>query len=414
MRFKFTYKTAFTSLRGRMSRSLLTILGIVIGIAAIMMVSAAGKGAENLITSELSGLGGETVVVQPGKEPKGPSDFAQSLLSDSLKDRELEAISRKANVPDLIDISPEIFVSGGASYQGETVSATVLGFSAEFMMENMGLKLAEGVNFDDADIGSKSAVAVIGSDVREELFGTEEALGKYLTIKNKRFRVVGTYAPQGQAVFFNVDDLIVVPYSTAQTYLTGEGHYSQFVVRASSVDVVDRMAADITRTLRDLHNITDPEEDDFHVETQQGLVDQISTIIGAFTLFLSFVVTIALVVGGVGVMNIMLVSVTERTREIGLRKALGATDRDILLQFLTEAVMLTGAGGVIGVVLGSLFSYVAAIAVRQFAGLDWGFVFPYMGAFAGIIVSVLVGLVFGIYPARVASRKSPIEALRYE
>ena len=282
------------------------------------------------------------------------------------------------------------------------------------MMRNLGLTLASGLVFDDSDVVSKAPVAVIGDEVRRELFGDENSIGKYITIKNKRFRVVGVYEKKGQVVFFNVDELVVVPYTTAQTYLTGTDHYSQIVVRASSAEVVERMAFDIKRTLRDLHNINNPTDDDFHVETQQGLVDQVSTIIGAFTLFLTFVVTISLVVGGVGVMNIMLVSVTERTREIGLRKALGATNRDIMLQFLTEAVLLTGVGGLIGVLIGSVLSYVASIAIRSFSGLEWSFIFPFTGALMGIFVSVLVGLIFGLYPAHQASKKSPIEALRYE
>lgn len=414
MKFIHIYRTAFFTLRSRKSRSALTILGIVIGITAIMMVTAAGRGAENLITGELGGLGAETVVIQPGKEPKGPSDFAQALLSDSIKKRELEALSHKQNVPDAVEMSPEIFVSGGVSYQGETYRATVLGFSPQFMMRNLGLTLASGLVFDDSDVVSKAPVAVIGDEVRRELFGDENSIGKYITIKNKRFRVVGVYEKKGQVVFFNVDELVVVPYTTAQTYLTGTDHYSQIVVRASSAEVVERMAFDIKRTLRDLHNINNPADDDFHVETQQGLVDQVSTIIGAFTLFLTFVVTISLVVGGVGVMNIMLVSVTERTREIGLRKALGATNRDIMLQFLTEAVLLTGVGGLIGVLIGSVLSYVASIAIRSFSGLEWSFIFPFTGALMGIFVSVLVGLIFGLYPAHQASKKSPIEALRYE
>jgi len=414
MRLLFTFKTAGVALRRNTSRSFLTILGIVIGITAIMLVTAVGSGARILITNELGGLGAETVNIEPGKRPKGPTDLARVLFSDSLKERELEALSKKSNVPDATDIAPEVFVSGMVVYQGETFGATILGFSAKFMFKNLGLKIAEGVLFDTVDINSRARVAVLGSRAKSELFGSGGAVGKYVSIKGQKFRVVAVTAPKGTVSLIPVDDLVVVPYTTAQYYLTGTKHYNQILMRAGTPEQVNRMKADIERTLRDLHKIEDPADDDFHIHTQQGMVDQVSTIINIFTMFLSFVVAIALLVGGIGVMNIMLVSVTERTREIGLRKALGATDRDILTQFLIEAVMLSSVGGLIGVLLGTLFSILASTVVRVFFHFGWLFSFPWIGALLGVLVSALVGIVFGIYPARKASQKSPIEALRYE
>jgi len=261
---------------------------------------------------------------------------------------------------------------------------------------------------------SKASIAVIGQNVREELFGDNEAVGQSISIKGRKFRVAGVFEPKGQIVFFNVDDLVVIPYTTANTYLTGKNHYTQILARAGSPERVDTMRQDIIFTLRELHNITDPEKDDFYVQTQQGLVEQVGSILGAFIAFLSLVVAIALVVGGVGVMNVMLVSVTERTKEIGLRKSLGATDKNILYQFLTESVILTVIGGIAGIILGTLLAYAASIGIKIFAGFDLGFSFPLMGAVLGIVVSGLVGLIFGIYPAREASKKSPIEAMQYE
>ena len=397
MRIKYHFRTAFTGLITHKSRSLLTILGIVIG-----------------ITSELGGLGAETIVVRPGKQPKGPSDFADTLLSDSLKDRELEALLKKSNVPNAVDISPEVLVSGSVSYQGQTFKPVILGFSAGFMETAMQLRVSNGDIFTEQDIKGKARVAIIGSRVKQELFGEDDAVGKNIQIKDTKFRVIGVYQPRGQVVFFNVDELVVIPYTTAQTYVSGIKHYMQIVVRAESAATVDRVVFDIKQTLRDLHNITDPDKDDFYVDTQKGIVDQVQTIIGVFTIFLSLVVAISLVVGGIGIMNIMLVSVSERTREIGLRKALGATDKNILSQFLLEAVLLTGAGGVIGVAIGSILSVLATIAIGSYMGTDVAFSFPVVPSLAGIGSSVLVGLVFGIYPACQASKKSPIEALRYE
>ena len=185
-------------------------------------------------------------------------------------------------------------------------------------------------------------------------------------------------------------------------------------MRAKSAELVQRTVRDIELTLRESHGITDPSKDDFFLVTQEGAISQIKSIIGALTIFLSLVVAVALIVGGIGIMNIMLVSVTERTREIGLRKALGATKRNILEQFLLEAIMLTGVGGILGLIFGGVFSFVAAWGLRTFVGLSWSFSFPISAALLGFIVSVSVGLIFGLYPAKKASERSPIDALRYE
>ena len=414
MTFKNSLKTAVRGLKAQRTRSALTTLGIVIGITAIMIVVSIGANAEGVITSELGGLGAESIVVRPGKEPKGPMDFAEVLLSDSLKAREYEALLKKVNVPDLVAAAPEVFVTGSASYRGETFRPLILGFRPKFMMEAFSLELAEGVIFDEPEIRAKSQVAVIGAKVKQELFGQKPALGENIDIKGTKFRVLGILKPKGQVIFFNVDELVVIPYTSAQTYLTGTKHFNQILVRASSPAAVNETVEDIKRTLRSLHGISEGEDDDFSVQTQQGLVEQVSTIIGVFTIFLSFVVAISLLVGGIGIMNIMLVSVTERTREIGLRKALGAKNRDILVQFLLEATLLTGLGGVAGIVMGSVFSFASAFVLSRIAGIAFAYVFPVTAVLLGLGVSAFVGVAFGIYPARKASLKSPIEALRYE
>ncbi len=413
MRFHSTLKTAAAALSANKSRSFLTVLGIVIGITAIMLVVSIGEGAQGVIVGELGGLGAETVVVRPGKEPSG-FDFADTLFADSLKKRELDAIRLKQNVPDLVDAAPMVLVTGSASYGREVFRPTMLGTSADFMIETLGLTIGRGIAYDEGDIAAKARVAIIGSRVAEELFGTEDPLGKNIVINGQKMRVIGLFAPRGQVVFFNVDQLVLIPYTTAQTYITGTNHFVEIIARASSPEAVDRVVYDVTATLRALHRIDKPEDDDFYVQTQQGLVAQVSTILNTFTLFLSFVVAIALVVGGVGVMNIMLVSVTERTREIGLRKALGATNKDIMQQFLVEAVFLTALGGAIGIVLGTGLAFIAALVVSKTAGFSIEFIFPYTAALLGLAVSVATGIGFGLYPARKASQKSPIEALRYE
>jgi len=414
MTLKNTFKTAITGLTTNKSRSALTILGIVIGITSIILMMSIGKGAESLILNEISGLGGETVIVRPGKEPKGPSDVADTIFSDSLKNRDLEALKRKENVPDLVNIMPAIVVPGSVSFEGETYRPTIFGGVVEFFTDAFNIFPEEGEIFTEYDIKARASVAVIGSKVKEELFGESSAVGQYIKIKDRKFRVVGVFPDKGQVAFLDFNELVIVPYTTAQTYLLGIDYYNEIIIKTTSPEAVARTVKDIERTLRETHGITDPDQDDFFVLTQQGLVDQIKTIIGALTIFLSSVVAIALVVAGVGVMNIMLVSVTERTKEIGLRKALGATDRDIMAQFLIEAMMLTGIGGLFGIFLGALLSFGVSIVLTEYAGLQWPFAFPLNAALLGFVVSTLVGLIFGLYPARKASRKNPIEALRYE
>lgn len=403
-----------TALYANKSRSALTVLGIVIGITAIILIFSLGAGAQQLILSELGGFGANLVVIRPGKEPTGPTDVAQTIFADSLKERDIAALKIKNNVPDLLSIAPAVIVPGSVSYGSDTYRPTIFGWSAEFMSELFNVYPVAGELFTESDIKNKASVAVIGDKVRQELFGGTDPLGKNLKIKGRNFRIVGVFPKKGQVAVFNIDEVVLIPYSTAQTYLLGIDYFNEVMTKAADENAVPRVVADITATLRETHGITDPSKDDFYVVTAEGLVSQVQTILSALTALLASIVAISLVVGGIGVMNIMLVSVTERTREIGLRKALGATEGDILQQFLFEAVILTGIGGAIGVALGLGFSFIISLILSQVLGIVWAFSFPLLGMLLGVGVSAAVGLVFGIYPARKASRMNPIDALRYE
>jgi len=395
-------------------RSGLTVLGIVIGVMSIILIVAIGRGAEEIILGEIGLLGAETVVVRPGQQPTGPTDIASTLFSDSLTEKDVEALKKKSNVPHLTDVAPIVIVPGSVSYEGDTYRGQILGGSAEFMQVMFDVYPAEGAIFNEVDIKSRASVAVIGSDVKEELFGDGDAVGESIKIKGRNFRVVGVYPPRGKVAFLDIDEIIIVPYTSAQTYLLGIDHFHEIITKAESPQLVEQTVRDIEITLRERHNITDPDKDDFFVVTQGGIVSQVEIILGALTALLSSVVAIALVVGGIGVMNIMLVSVTERTREIGLRKAVGATTRDILKQFLIEAIILTFLGGIIGVAIGFALSIGATYGISSYLNKEWVLSFPVSAAVLGVGMSAAVGLIFGIYPARKASQKSPIEALRYE
>ena len=412
MKFRQLAKTALTGLTTNRSRSFLTILGIVIGIAAIIIVMSLGQGAQGLILGQIQSIGSRTIAVIPGRQPTSPTDFL-SMFTDSLKENDLIALRNKSNVPHAALVMPIVFGSDAISWQTNTYQATVLGSTEQFT-DIYSVTPAEGQSFNSDDVASIADVVVIGKTVESKLFDGSSAIGEKVRIKNHTFRVIGVLKSTGQMSFLNFDEAVFVPYTTAQTYLFGIKYFNRMVVEADSDSTVSETVDDITATLRNDHNITDPAKDDFYIETQESAMQTVSTILNILTLFLAAVAAVSLVVGGIGIMNIMLVSVTERTREIGLRKALGATQSNILSQFLFEAVTLTALGGIIGIIIGGSISFAVAFVLSKVYGLNWQFSLPLMSIVLGLGVSSGIGLIFGIYPARQAARKSPIEALRYE
>src|SRR3989339_573794 len=411
MILSFTAKTAWRGLIANKMRSFLTVLGIVIGITAIIMVMSLGQGAQNLILSQIQGMGSKTVVVLPGREPKGPTDSLQTFFAESLKEKDLEALRKKSNVPTAKEVMPLVFGSDSASYKNETYRLTLLG-SSEKISDVFDLGIDKGAFFSENDIRGRSDVVVIGSKVKEKLFGESEALGERIRVGERNLRIIGILPQEGQVSFFNFDEVALLPYTTAQQYIFGIKHFQRIIIEADSEKNIDRTVSDAKATIRETHNVTNPDKDDFYIETQADIASRLGTITNVLTLFLAAIAAISLLVGGIGIMNIMLVSVTERTREIGLRKALGATEKNILFQFLLEAVFLTGVGGIIGIVLGVSLSLAISLAIQFFSTIDWPLGISFLAIFLGIGVSGIIGIVFGIYPAKKASEKSPIEALR--
>ena len=401
-----------TALWANKTRSTLTILGIVIGVAAIILVTGLGQGAQNLILDQIRGLGGQTIIIEPGRQPQGPSDFSEAF-TDSLREKEYQAITKKSNIPGIKQATPLVVLSATAIYNNETKRSQIVGAS-ETLFNIFDIELADGNVITNEDIKQMAFTTVIGDKVREKLFGQSDALGQKIKIKNRTFKVVGIVNPMGNVASLDIDNLIVVPYTTAQHYLSGTNYYNMIMVQAGSEDIVPQVSEDIKRTLREMHNITDSAKDDFHLVTQADAIQMVSMITNILNVLLGSIAAISLVVGGVGIMNIMLVSVTERTREIGLRKALGASNANILTQFLLEAILLTSIGGLFGVAFGAGGSFLTSIILSKTVAAGWSFTFPVQSAILGLTVSALIGLIFGLYPARQAAQKSPIEALRYE
>jgi len=312
----------------------LTILGIVIGVAAIIMIMALGKGAEGIILKQVQGMGSRTIAIEPGTDSTNLADFS-SLFMDSLKEKDLKAILNKSNVPDLVSVTPIVMQTLTVSYDTESKKTSIMGVS-EDLLPIFDIQTSEGVNFTEDDVKGQAAVVVLGSAIKERLFGFSDAVGEKIKIKDKTFRVVGVIGKKGQVGMLNVDDVVAIPYTTAQKYLMGIDYFHEIIAQSRSEATVLGTVDDIKATMRESHDIGYGDKDDFRVHTQTEAMDMVKSIMGALTALLVAVAAISLVVGGIGIMNIMIVSVTERTREIGLRKAVGATDRDILSQFLVE------------------------------------------------------------------------------
>ncbi|MEK9186599.1 MAG: ABC transporter permease, partial [Patescibacteria group bacterium] len=305
MRLKYSLKTAVKGLRTNRSRSLLTILGIVIGITAIMMVMSLGRGAQDLILNQIQSIGSKTIAVVPGRHPTGISD-SLSTFTDSLKNKDVEDLQKKSNVPHLTRMMPIVFGPVTATKGNKVHQTTVFGVN-NFFAEIYNIYPEDGRLFMDDEVASKSAVVIIGSKVKDELFEPGElVLGQKIRVKNQTLRIIGVLPNKGQFSFISFDDALIMPYTTAQQYVFGIKYFNRLVIETDTEANIAGTVADIETTLRNNHNITDPDKDDFFVETQAQAMEMVSTITNALTLFLAAVAAISLVVGGVGIMNIML------------------------------------------------------------------------------------------------------------
>ncbi|MBI2436848.1 MAG: ABC transporter permease [Candidatus Magasanikbacteria bacterium] len=394
------------------ARSFLTMLGIIIGIMAVIIVMSVGAGAQSLILNQVKSMGSNLVGVLPGaSEEDGPPASAMGIVVTTLTSDDGDAILQDA-CPCIEAVS--MYVSGNDTLSAEdaSVNTTFTGVSATYTDVEDAV-VEEGRFFSLDEERSSARLVVLGSEVKDKLFGDQHALGKRVKIKKSNFTVIGVMEQRGVSGFQNQDDQVFVPLRTAQKILLGINHVSFMRVKVDSADNIERAKESIVEVLRDRHDIGVGDTEDFSVRSMAQGLDALTSITNALKFFLIAVSSIALVVGGFGIMNIMLATVQERTREIGLRKAVGARARDIIFQFLTEASLITFLGGVIGIILGTFIS-LAVAQVAQAMGYDWDLVVTPFSIILGSVVSIGVGLVFGILPAKRASGLDPIEALRYE
>jgi len=400
-----TLRIAVRALRRNTLRTLLTMLGIIIGVGAVIAMVSIGNGAKAQMEARVASLGQNVIQVFSGAMSRG--GFRGGFGSTGTLTREdYEAIRRE--ISGVNGASPEVRSFTQLAAGNQNVNSQMLGVGADYV-DIRAWPISQGANFTENDVRNANKVALIGQTTATTLFADVDPVGQVVRVKTAPFTIVGLLAPKGTAMFGqDQDDVLLVPYTSAMRRLSGETTFRSFMVQAADKETIPAVQQQITELLRQRHKIVDGRDDDFIVRTQQEIADFATESSRIMTYLLAAVASVSLLVGGIGIMNIMLVSVTERTREIGLRMAVGARGRDILLQFLIEAVTLSVVGGLIGILLGTGGAQLVS------SKLGWDTLVSVESIVVAFMFSAFIGVFFGFYPARKAARLDPIDALRYE
>lgn len=412
---KQAFNTSIKALKANKARSFLTMLGIIIGVASVIIIMSVGSGAQSLILGQIEGLGSNLISITPGKsDDKGPPTSVLGIVVTSLTLDDFKSIENSKNVIGIDSLVAYVDGLATISFKNNSYDSSVEGVT-ETYIETEGGELSNGRFFSKEENDSLGKVVVLGNTVKNELFGDSNPVGQRIKIKKQIFEVIGVLEERGQVAFRDYDNKVLIPIKTMQKNIAGINYLNSINIKLSEGTILSNAISDIENILRDNHGIKDQsgDSDDFSVRSLTELLNLIKTITDALRYFLALMAGLSLIVGGIGIMNIMLISVNERTREIGVRKAIGASNKNIISQFLLESIFLTLIGGIIGIVVGIIISWFISL-IMNYLNYDWSFIVSLFSISIAVFVSALVGLVFGLYPAKKASKLEPVQALSYE
>ncbi|MBI4429987.1 MAG: ABC transporter permease [Ignavibacteriales bacterium] len=405
MNFKESFLTALGALVANKLRALLTMLGIIIGVAAVITMIAIGEGSQKAVTERIQALGSNLLFVSPGAQRGGGAFVIQFGTSVRLRNEDSEAIKRSSNAVEAV--VPEFNRNAQVKYENRNWNTRIIGTTPDYEWVR-NFYVADGRYFNNQEERAAAKVAVVGSTVAENIFQGVDPIGKTIRIAGQSFAIIGILETKGQSGFQNPDDQIIVPLSTAQRRIFGVDYLSQITAKVVDQTRNDEAFYDIERVLRKSHKLREDQDNDFSIRNQADIISTLTETQQTFTFLLAGIAAVSLVVGGIGIMNIMIVSVTERTKEIGIRKAIGARRNDIMSQFLIESVVLSISGGFIGIILGIVASYL----ITTYGNLSP--IISLNSVFISFLFASFVGIFFGIYPAWKAAESNVIDALRYE
>jgi ABC-type antimicrobial peptide transport system permease subunit len=415
MRLLDPIKISYKNLLAAKFRSFLTILGIIIGVASVIIIMAIGQSAQAFILDQISGIGSNLIAVTPGaSDENGPPAAAMGIIVKTFTYDDLEAIRNPKRVPEIESGAGYVNGTETVSFGATSQALAFIGTTASYIGVEKA-ELAQGRFLTREEEINMSRVAVLGDQAARDIFGGVDPIGKIIEVKEQNFTVIGVMKKRGSSGFGlgGQDGSVIIPIRTAQKLILGIDHLAYARLKVKDPTLIPSAMANVKITLRERHRVDDPTKDDFSVRDQASALDLVTNITDILRYFLLAIGTISLIVGGVGIMNTMLIVVNQRIREVGLRKAIGAKNADILSQFLIESSAISLAGGIIGIILGIVLSFITSV-VMQSLGYVWPFLISWQSIVVAAAVSIGIGVLFGMYPARKASYISPMEALRYE